>query len=584
MDLEFEVRNTAPEIVNAQIAGQTLTISFRENQSGIAFLTIKCTDTKGAFVEHELQLVIQPVNDSPIFETTEITSAEEGVLYEYPIITSDVEDDDRGISLLTSPAWIWLNDNGDGTASLTGTPTNDDLGDHLIEIVVAESISGLSSSQIFTINVNNVNDTPRFVSQPPLEVAIGRKYSYQIEISDPDPDDTFTVAVDVTTLPTWLVLNTTTLKLEGFPPEGSEGLYENIKLIVWDEAGAAREQVFNITVSSPNTPPTITGGYAESIEEDEILIFSADAFKDRVEDPDASDTLVAIIITELPENGTLSYNGNSVNANDTIPANEIQNLNYTPNNNYFGLDLIIWKASDGKSTSNEGRITITISSIDDPPQITELETSSIIYEFGDFNVNVTQSAEVLNDGIIAFAVFSIVNNYNRAQDSLSIASFDGITSSWNDTTGVLTVIGAKSESVYTQIIRSLIYTNQKRFAPSIETRTIELKVSDSELSSEAVMRSIEFEDSFVELVIPTGFTPNDTPPNDLWEIENIEAHEDAIVRIYSRSGNRMYESVGLYKPWDGKYNGDYVKTGVYYYTIEIPKFERKYSGTITVLR
>lgn len=586
VDLLFEVNNTAPEIVNAQVTDQTLAINFLENQSGVVFITIKCTDTKGAFVEHELQLIVQPVNDSPVFKSEGITTGEQGVLYEYAIVTSDVEGNDREITLTTGPSWLWLEDIGDGTATLSGTPTNDDLGAHSVEIIVSESISGLSSSQIFTINVNNVNDTPRIVSVPVQYILVGQKYEYKVEVEDPDPGDSYTLTIDETTRPNWLILNSTTKVLVGFPDTDDIGNF-NIKLIVWDEAGAASEQEFTITVSAPNTPPTIAGGYSETIDEDDILVFLADTFKVLTEDPDMSDTLAAIIITELPSYGILTINGNSVNLNDTIPVNEIQNLEYNPNNNFNGQDLIVWKAFDGKASSiDDGDVRITINPIDDPPQIIDMEANSVNYAFGDYNVNLSQSAEVIevDDGRIISAIFSVIDNYDDAQDSLSIDEFDGIETNWNDTTGILTVAGVKSDDIYTQIVRSLIYINQKRFAPSILTRTIELKVFDGVYYSEPVVRNIEFEDSFIELVIPTGFTPNDSPPNDLWEIENIETHEDAIVRIYSRSGNRMYESIGPYKPWDGKYNGDYVKTGVYYYTIEIPKFERKYSGTITVLR
>lgn len=587
MDLVFEVNNTAPEIADPQISGQTLTISFIENQSGTAFITVRCTDTKGAFVEHDLQLIVQPVNDPPVFESTPATNAEQDALYEYAIVTSDIEDNDRTITLAAGPSWILMEDNGDGTAMLSGSPSNDDLGDHDIEVRVTETLSGLFEDQFFTINVSNVNDTPRFVSNPPLEVAIGEKYEYQIEISDPDPNDSFTVIIDNTTLPSWLVFNTTTLTLEGFPSAGSAGVYENIKLIVWDEAGATSEQVFSITVITPNTAPTITGGYAETINEDESLTFSASSFKDRFQDTDGGDTLSFIIITELPMDGVLTVGGQEINANDTIYTNEINSMVFTPSEDFFGENFFLWKASDGKSVSiNEGRVTVDILEVEDPPRITNMETTDILYNFGDFYVQITETAEVTEVDIhrIESATFAITNNYNQAQDSLSIDVFDGITSIWNDTTGVLTITGIKSDQIYQQIVRSLIYTNQKRFAPSIQTRTVEIVVFDGQFGSEPVRRNIDFEDTFVELFIPSGFTPDGSYPNDTWEIDNIQDHNDAIIRVYSREGNLVYESIGQYKEWDGTYKGNYVKPGVYYYTIEIRKFERKYSGSISVLR
>jgi gliding motility-associated-like protein len=586
IDLLFTVTNTAPEIVNVQVKDNILAISFLENQNGTAFITIRCTDTQGAFVEAVIQLLVNPVNDAPVFETSPVLSVEQGELYEYEIVTSDVEGDARYFDWI-APAWLWLTDNGDGTAVLFGTPANEDVGEVDVKLISIESNSGLSTAQEFTINVINVNDTPTFVSTPPLEVFETEKYEYQIEIADPDPDDTYSVIIDLTTKPGWLVLSGgPNYVLEGFPPVGSAGNY-TIKLIVHDAGGAASEQQFTITVSAPNNRPTITGNYNVTTDEDIPFTFVSAEFEARFQDPDTSDSLSFIVITELPANGTLTVSGVTVHTNDTIPVNSINMMVYTPGTDFYGSDYFEWKASDGKALSvNQGRVNISIIPQDDPPRIINIETSTIIYEFGDYNVTITETAEVreVDDGRIVSAKFSIISNYNNKQDSLSIDIFDGIATSWNDTTGVLSVTGLKNASVYQEIVRSLIYTNQNRFAPTTQTRTIQLTVFDGELESEPVTRNIQFEDTFVELFIPSAFTPNEDNANDTWEIDYIQEHNDAIVRVYSREGNKIYESIGQYKEWDGKYKGNYVKSGVYYYTIEIQKFERKYSGTITVLR
>ncbi len=586
IDLVFTVSNSAPDIVSVQINGNILVISFLENQNGTAFITIRCTDTQGAFVEAVIQLLVNPVNDAPVFVSTPVISVDQDELYEYEIITSDVEGDAIYFDWI-APAWLWLTDNGDGTAVLFGTPTNEDVGEVDVKIVAIESISGLSTTQEFTINVINVNDTPRFVSTPPLEATETEKYEYVIEIVDPDPNDTYTVVIDLTTRPGWLVLTGgPNYILEGFPPVGSAGNYQ-IKLIVFDAGGAASEQEFTIKVSAPNNRPTITGNFSVTTDEDNPFTFVASEFEIRVQDPDPSDSLAFIVISELPSNGSLSVSGVPVDVNDTILVTDIDVMVYTPVADFFGSDYFEWKASDGKALSaNQGRVNITIIPQDDPPRIINIETSPIVYVFGAFNVTITETAEVqeVDDGRIVSARFSIISNYNNRQDSLSIDQFDGIVTSWNDTTGVLSVTGIKNASVYQEIVRSLIYTNQNRFAPTTQTRTIQLTVFDGELESEPVTRNIQFEDTFVELFIPSGFTPNEDFANDTWQIDNIQEYDDTIVRVFSREGNMIFESIGQYREWDGRYNGKFVKSGVYYYTIEIQKYEKKYSGTITVLR
>ena len=67
------------------------------------------------------------------------------------------------ITAPTLPAWLTLTDNGNGTATLSGTPTNAELGVHNVVLQVTD-LGALSSSQPFTITVTNVNDPPVITS------------------------------------------------------------------------------------------------------------------------------------------------------------------------------------------------------------------------------------------------------------------------------------------------------------------------------------------------------------------------------------------------------------------------------------
>ena len=90
------------------------------------------------------------------FTSVALTAAAEDVLYEYSITVADVDADDPAtdlaITATTKPDWLTLADNGDGTATLTGTPDNDDVGDHAVTLRVADD-GGAFSEQIFTVTV-----------------------------------------------------------------------------------------------------------------------------------------------------------------------------------------------------------------------------------------------------------------------------------------------------------------------------------------------------------------------------------------------------------------------------------------------
>jgi len=52
-----------------------------------------------------------------------------------------------------------LTDNGNGTGTLSGTPTHSEVGTHNVTLRVNDGTVDIDQS--FTITVNNVNDAPR---------------------------------------------------------------------------------------------------------------------------------------------------------------------------------------------------------------------------------------------------------------------------------------------------------------------------------------------------------------------------------------------------------------------------------------
>lgn len=85
--------------------------------------------------------------------------------------------------------------------------------------------------------------------------------------------------------------------------------------------------------------------------------------------------------------------------------------------------------------------------------------------------------------------------------------------------------------------------------------------------------------------IPNTITPNGDNYNDTWVIENIDLYPNAEIRVFNKWGNKVFESIGTYKPWEGKYNGNPLPSEVYYYIIVLGNNEdNEYTGTITIIR
>ncbi len=85
------------------------------------------------------------------------------------------------------------------------------------------------------------------------------------------------------------------------------------------------------------------------------------------------------------------------------------------------------------------------------------------------------------------------------------------------------------------------------------------------------------------LIPLNAFSPNGDGTNDLWKVESMENHPDAVVRVYNRYGIIVFEGNGIKPVWDGRINGENVPEGVYYYVITT-KTAKPITGSVTVIR
>lgn len=83
-----------------------------------------------------------------------------------------------------------------------------------------------------------------------------------------------------------------------------------------------------------------------------------------------------------------------------------------------------------------------------------------------------------------------------------------------------------------------------------------------------------------DVIVPNVFTPNGDGKNDLFVIQNLEAFDNAGLRIYTRWGRLVFESDNYINNWDGAEATD----GTYFYVLDVPLLEKKYEGTVTILR
>lgn len=217
-------------------------------------IQLKVEDNRGLFDFQLFTILI--TNEAPHFDSCPILNAEEFVLYTYNISATDPDPIEvLTITATVIPHWLTLNDNGDGTAILSGTPANEDGGIHAVSLTVTDS-GGLTDVQSFNVTVAATNP-PQFDSSPVLDAEEGELYTYDIITSDLDLSDTLIITADL--IPDWLTLvdnGDRTATLSGTPENDDEGANQVI-LRVADPRGLFATQEFTITVAVTVEPTLI---------------------------------------------------------------------------------------------------------------------------------------------------------------------------------------------------------------------------------------------------------------------------------------------------------------------------------------
>ena len=84
--------------------------------------------------------------------------------------------------------------------------------------------------------------------------------------------------------------------------------------------------------------------------------------------------------------------------------------------------------------------------------------------------------------------------------------------------------------------------------------------------------------------IPNTFTPNNDGRNNKWEIQYLKSYPFAKVQVFTRTGQLVFESKGIYQPWDGTLKGKPLPVDTYYYIIEAESGRKPVTGYVTIVR
>ena len=129
---------------------------------GTFTLRVTATDQFTGEATDEFRMTVLNANDDPFFTSTAVTLVDALSSYSYDVSAEDIDiGDTLVLSGSTMPSWLTLDDNGDGTASLTGTPSNLDAGTNTVVLQVSDGTSIVDQS--FDITVTLVITEPSVI-------------------------------------------------------------------------------------------------------------------------------------------------------------------------------------------------------------------------------------------------------------------------------------------------------------------------------------------------------------------------------------------------------------------------------------
>ena len=303
-------------------------------------------------------------NADPVFTSIAVTEATQDVAYLYNVVASDAQGEPLNIrDGGTLPAWLTLVNNGDGTAILSGTPSNADVaGPNDVDLEVVDG-AGELDTQAFTIVVANVNDAPTVIAPTADQVEDQNSMvnlDTSVAFSDPDMDTLTYSAVGLGSLSidpaTGIVTGTLT---------NDDFLASPLMVVVTanDGNGGTVDDDFLITVNNVNDAPTFTSTAVTTASESAMYTYT--------------------VVTEDIDGDTVTINGSGL-AWLTLTDNGdgTADLSGTPAGSDVGVPVIVTlTVSDGTLTTDQ-MFTITVAAASDIPVISLVGNATVTLTVG----------------------------------------------------------------------------------------------------------------------------------------------------------------------------------------------------------
>jgi hypothetical protein len=306
-------------------------------------INVSVNDGNGGVDWREFTLVVENTNDQPQLSPAPpagIVDEDQEYSVFFQCIDIDPVSTTFQWSLETEAAWLTLNGN-----HLHGTPRNDDVGIHRVNVTVRDGEGGMDWIE-YSIDVFNTNDNPYFTIDSIPAAIEDQEFEYLLEAEDPDPTGD-ELTWNIVMAPDWVTIDHETETLIGTPTNDDVGTRE-LTVSVSDDKGGSSTFKFDITVVNTNDDPLImTEPLAEVYEDDEYYLRLS-----------ASDI----------DPGTTTFQW-FMDTNASWLALDIDTLKGVPDNSDVGFYYVNITVHDGDEGRDNLYFIINVTNTNDPPRI-----------------------------------------------------------------------------------------------------------------------------------------------------------------------------------------------------------------------
>ena len=277
-------------------------------------LMITATDGIASEITQTFSITVTNTNDIPEITSAAVLTATEDISYAYTVTGHDI-DGDLLFFKAQMPSWLTLVNHGNNTATLKGTPTNNEVGISSPIILTASDPDNATSTQTFVISVINTNDPPTFETFPITSTLEDCEYTYTIQVLDIDHNAI--ISIHAESIPHWMTFldnGSGIARLTGIPENEHVGMHA-ILITATDGIAQPISQAFTITVINTNDPPIITTISLPSADED-------NPYNALLTGDDMDGDAIVFFASGLPSWLTLTNHDNNSGSLQGIPTND----------------------------------------------------------------------------------------------------------------------------------------------------------------------------------------------------------------------------------------------------------------------